>query len=102
VARSLAVSSTRRLHASLVTRAGRPEVTANVVKRGNQQDLVIGGFTSPRGSRVGFGALLIGYYDGGQLRYAGKVGIGYDPETLRRFGRPVVTPEAVMFSLRRP
>jgi bifunctional non-homologous end joining protein LigD len=50
----------------------------------NQQELVIGGFTFPRGSRVGFGALLVGYYDRGQLRYAGKVGTGYDADTLRR------------------
>ena len=53
-------------------------------KCGNQQEVVIGGFTSPRGSRVGFGALLVGYYDDGQLRYAGKVGTGYDTETLFR------------------
>jgi bifunctional non-homologous end joining protein LigD len=52
----------------------------------NQQELVIGGFTSPGGSRVGFGALLVGYYDRGRLRYAGKVGTGYDTETLRRLG----------------
>jgi ATP-dependent DNA ligase len=38
------------------------------------------------GSRVGFGALLVGYYDNGRLRYAGKVGTGYDTETLRRLG----------------
>jgi bifunctional non-homologous end joining protein LigD len=55
-------------------------------KCGNQQELVIGGFTSPRGSRVGFGALLVGYYDNGRLRYAGKVGTGYDTETLRQLG----------------
>ncbi|WP_443071164.1 non-homologous end-joining DNA ligase [Streptomyces sp. NBC_01476] len=47
------------------------------------QEFVIGGFTDPAGSRVGFGALLIGYYDtGGRLRYAGKVGTGYDRRTL--------------------
>jgi bifunctional non-homologous end joining protein LigD len=40
-----------------------------------------------RGSRVGLGALLVGYYDRGQLRYAGKVGTGYDTKTLRRLGR---------------
>ncbi len=47
-----------------------------------EQELVIGGFTDPRGSRVGFGALLLGYYEGGELRYAGKVGTGYDTNTL--------------------
>jgi bifunctional non-homologous end joining protein LigD len=47
------------------------------------QEFVIGGFTDPSGSRAGFGALLVGYYDDDQLRYAGKVGTGYDDETLR-------------------
>ncbi|HEX3787814.1 MAG TPA: non-homologous end-joining DNA ligase [Pseudonocardiaceae bacterium] len=46
------------------------------------QELVIGGFTEPGGSRIGFGALLLGYYDDGRLRYAGKVGTGYDHRTL--------------------
>jgi bifunctional non-homologous end joining protein LigD len=47
------------------------------------QEFVIGGFTEPAGSRTGFGALLIGYYDAdGRLRYAGKVGTGYDHRTL--------------------
>jgi bifunctional non-homologous end joining protein LigD len=49
----------------------------------NGQEFVIGGFTDPRGSRTGFGALLLGYYDGdGKLRYAGKVGTGFTTETL--------------------
>ncbi len=47
------------------------------------QEFVVGGFTDPAGSRVGFGALLVGYNDDGQLRYAGKVGTGYDEQTLR-------------------
>ncbi|WP_369207890.1 non-homologous end-joining DNA ligase [Streptomyces sp. PU-14G] len=46
------------------------------------QELVVGGFTEPAGSRVGFGALLLGYYEDGALRYAGKVGTGYDRRTL--------------------
>jgi bifunctional non-homologous end joining protein LigD len=50
------------------------------------QELVIGGFTAPRGSRTEFGALLLGYYDGRALRYAGKVGTGFDTETLRTIG----------------
>lgn len=49
------------------------------------QELVIGGFTEPHGSRVGFGALLVGYYDDGKLRYAGKVGTGYDDAFLADF-----------------
>lgn len=47
------------------------------------QEMVIGGYTEPRGSRVGLGALLVGYYEGENLRYAGKVGTGYDEATLR-------------------
>jgi DNA ligase D-like protein (predicted ligase) len=50
------------------------------------QELVIGGYTAPRGSRVEFGALLVGYYEGAQLRYAGKVGTGFDVPTLRELG----------------
>jgi bifunctional non-homologous end joining protein LigD len=48
----------------------------------NEQEFVIGGFTDPAGSRIGFGALLVGYYERGTLRYAGKVGTGFDTETL--------------------
>ena len=52
-----------------------------------EQELVIGGYTAPRGSRTEFGALLVGYYDdGGTLRYAGKVGTGFDHHTLRALG----------------
>ncbi|UQA97599.1 non-homologous end-joining DNA ligase [Streptomyces halobius] len=51
-------------------------------KCGQGQELVIGGFTEPAGSRIGFGALLVGYYEGDRLRYAGKVGTGYDRKTL--------------------
>jgi bifunctional non-homologous end joining protein LigD len=48
------------------------------------QELVIGGFTAPQGSREELGALLLGYHDaGGDLRYAGKVGTGFDRATLR-------------------
>jgi bifunctional non-homologous end joining protein LigD len=51
-------------------------------KCANQQEVVIGGFTEPAGSRVGFGALLVGFHVGDDLVYAGKVGTGYDTETL--------------------
>jgi len=50
----------------------------------NRQEFVIGGYTDPEGERIGFGALLIGYYQGDDLIYAGKVGTGYDDDTLRR------------------
>jgi bifunctional non-homologous end joining protein LigD len=48
-----------------------------------EQEMVIGGFTEPQRSRVGLGALLVGYYEGRALRYAGKVGTGFDTQTLR-------------------
>ena len=50
------------------------------------QELVVGGYTAPRGSRSEFGALLLGYYEDGELRYAGKVGTGFDEVTLRDLG----------------
>jgi bifunctional non-homologous end joining protein LigD len=51
------------------------------------QEFVIGGYTDPRGTRIGFGALLVGYHQRGKLTYAGKVGTGYDTATLQRLGR---------------
>lgn len=47
------------------------------------QEMVIGGFTEPKGSRTGFGALLVGYFEDGALTYAGKVGTGYNSGLLR-------------------
>lgn len=52
----------------------------------NEQEFVIAGYTEPQGERIGFGALLVGYYERGKLKYAGKVGTGYDSLTLRRLG----------------
>ena len=51
-----------------------------------EQELVIGGYTAPKGSRTVLGALLVGYYAGGRLRYAGKVGTGFDRATLEDLG----------------
>src|SRR5262249_43916548 len=54
------------------------------IKCSGRQELVIGGWTDPQGSRTGFGSLLLGTYDGDSgLHYAGKVGTGFG-ETLRR------------------
>jgi len=50
-----------------------------------RQELVIGGFTAPKGARKGFGALLVGYYEGDSLRYAGKVGTGFNEAFLTDF-----------------
>ena len=52
-----------------------------------EQEFVIGGYTDPRGERIGFGALLVGFYRRGKLMYAGKVGTGFDTDTLQRLGR---------------
>jgi bifunctional non-homologous end joining protein LigD len=51
------------------------------------QELVIAGFTDPKGSRAGFGALLVGHYEDGDLVYAGKVGTGYNETLLRDLRR---------------
>jgi DNA ligase D-like protein (predicted ligase) len=55
-------------------------------KCSNEQELVIGGYTSPGGSRLNFGALLLGYYENGKLHYAGKVGTGFNEEILHDLG----------------
>lgn len=52
----------------------------------NEQELVVGGFTEPAGSRAHFGALLVGYYEQDRLVYAGKVGTGFSEDTLRDLG----------------
>ncbi|HXD59766.1 MAG TPA: non-homologous end-joining DNA ligase [Thermoleophilaceae bacterium] len=51
-----------------------------------EQEFVIGGYTEPAGSRTDFGALLVGYYEDGDLRYAGRVGTGYNAKTLKELG----------------
>ncbi len=53
------------------------------VKCVRSEEFVIGGFTPPSGSREALGALLVGQYQEGVLRYAGKVGTGFDVPTLR-------------------
>jgi bifunctional non-homologous end joining protein LigD len=47
-----------------------------------EQELVIGGFTAPKGSRTDLGALLLGYHEDGAFKYAGKVGTGFTQATL--------------------
>jgi bifunctional non-homologous end joining protein LigD len=48
----------------------------------SQQTFVVAGFTDPQGARVGLGALLVGFYDGDDLVFAGKVGTGLDTSLL--------------------
>jgi ATP-dependent DNA ligase len=47
-----------------------------------EQDFVVGGFTDPQGSRVGLGALLIGFFESGDFVFAGKIGTGFDTRLL--------------------
>jgi bifunctional non-homologous end joining protein LigD len=65
------------------------------VKVRAEEEFVIGGFTAPEGSRAHFGALLVGAYDGNDLRYAGKVGTGFTgrglAELMKKF-RALVRP----------
>src|SRR5262249_21829218 len=47
------------------------------------REFVLGGFTEPQGKRVGLGALLLGFHEGGDFVFAGKVGTGLDTRMLR-------------------
>lgn len=72
----------------IAKRVGTPYVSTRSrdwlkLKCTRAQELVIGGFTAPRGSRTDLGALLVGHFDGDRLRYAGKVGTGFTRATLR-------------------
>ncbi|HEY7139817.1 MAG TPA: DNA ligase D [Methylomirabilota bacterium] len=57
------------------------------IKCQRRQEFVIGGYTDPQGSRVGFGALHLGVYDGERLVYVSKVGTGFDDAELDRLWR---------------
>jgi bifunctional non-homologous end joining protein LigD len=52
------------------------------VKVHQEDEFVIGGFTAPAGSRSHFGALLLGAYDHGKLHFVGKVGTGFNAQSL--------------------
>ena len=51
------------------------------IKITGEQEFVIGGFTAPQGDREYFGALVLGVYDEGELRWVGNVGTGFDQKT---------------------
>lgn len=70
----------KRAESRYVHRRSRDWLKFKCVK---EETFVICGFTHPQGSRVGFGALLIAYPGTGKLRYAGKVGTGYDTALLK-------------------
>ena len=66
------------------------------VKIANEQEFAIGGFTQPQGSRDYFGALVLGVYESGKLRWAGNVGTGFDQKLLAGIYarlKPLVTEE---------
>jgi bifunctional non-homologous end joining protein LigD len=67
------------------------------IKTHLRQEVVIGGFTEPQGSRQHLGALLLGVYEGGQLRYIGQSGSGFNQESLSQLkGRlePLAQPQS--------
>lgn len=77
----------RGLEGIICKRADAPYVSTRnktwlKVKCHQRQELVVGGYTDPEGTRTGLGALLVGYYDGKHLRYAGKVGTGFKAKDL--------------------
>ena len=85
----LAAACAERYEGVMAKRADRPYA---VGKRTNDwlklkckqgQEMVIGGWTDPRRTRVGLGALLLGYYADGEFVYAGKVGTGFGTAVLR-------------------
>jgi len=57
------------------------------VKIKREEEFVIGGYTMPAGARTHFGSLLLGAYQGGDLRYVGKVGTGFTQKTLSMLHR---------------
>jgi len=63
------------------------------LKAVHEQEFVIGGYTLPAGSRKHFGAILIGYYDGGKLKFAGKVGSGFTEKWLSTLYKKIRTEE---------
>ncbi|NSX04255.1 DNA ligase D [Cupriavidus gilardii] len=77
-----------RLEGLIGKRVDAPYVSARSpnwikLKCSERQEFVIGGFTEPKGTRNGLGALLLGIHDeSGRLVYAGKVGTGFDVQTL--------------------
>jgi bifunctional non-homologous end joining protein LigD len=68
----------------------------------NEQEFVIGGYTRPQGARSHFGALLVGYYEKGELLFAAKVGTGFDHKLLtalfKKF-QPLVRPNCPFANL---
>ena len=84
----LAAACRKGLEGVMAKRADSPYVEKRSrdwlkLKCSAEQELVIGGFTPPKGSRTELGAILVGHFEGDVLRYAGKVGSGFGRDTLR-------------------
>lgn len=72
-------------------RAGARSKTWRKVKIRREQEFLVGGHTGGEGARSGrFGALLLGYREGGALQYAGRVGTGFSDRELDRLGQQLV------------
>lgn len=81
--------------AASIYEAGRRSPAWRKLKIVQQQAFVVGGWTEPRASRSHFGALLLGVYDGGELRFVGSVGSGFDEKELARVAallKPLAAP----------
>jgi bifunctional non-homologous end joining protein LigD len=85
--RSLGLEGLIAKRADSVYESGRRSGAWLKLKVTQQQELVIGGFTEPRGTRSGFGALIVGYYEGKDLKFASKVGTGFDRSLLEALHR---------------
>jgi bifunctional non-homologous end joining protein LigD len=70
--------------ASSVYQSGRRSPAWRKYKLQNQEEFVVGGWTEPRNSRLRFGALLLGQYEGSRLVYVGHTGTGFDQKELDR------------------
>jgi len=67
------------------------------IKITGEQEFLIGGFTEPQGSRDYFGALVLGFHEGGKLRWAGNVGTGFDQKLLASIHaklKPLIIPKS--------
>jgi bifunctional non-homologous end joining protein LigD len=71
-------------HADSLYRPGRRTTDWRKLKLVHRQEFVVAGWTEPRSSRSHFGALLLGYYSNGELKYAGHSGGGFDEKELTR------------------
>src|SRR6267378_5248440 len=69
-------------HKASVYEAGKRSASWLKVKATQSGEFIVGGYTRGKGSRSPLGALLLGYWEGGELRYASHVGSGFDDATL--------------------